>query len=337
MEKLKLGVIGVGHLGRHHARIYSLIPEVELVGVHDIVSERARSVAGELKTAFFLDQAELISKVQAVSIATNTSSHFQVASAALKPGVHVLVEKPICSTLAEAEELVQLAKSNKLILQVGHIERFNPAVLALKQILEDLGPMFIEIHRLAAFTERGTDVAVILDLMTHDLDLVISWVDSDLIDIQAAGISVVTDSDDIANARLTFANGCVANITASRVSAKPMRKMRLFQKDLYASLDLAEKSLELYRLMTAEQLKRIQLESQGLKFQIPVEKLGKTIVYEKPPVTNQDMLTLQLTAFVNSIKSGHPPLVSGEQGKRVLKLALEIQEKIKEHRAKVNL
>jgi len=199
----------------------------------------------------------------------------------------------------------------------------------------DISPMFIEAHRLAAFTERGTDVAVILDLMTHDLDLILSWVSSELVDIQAAGVSVVTDSDDIANTRLTFADGCVANITASRVSAKPMRKIRLFQKDLYASLDLAEKSLELYRLMGEEQVKSLPSEVSGLKLLLPVENLGKTIVLEKPPVDNQDMLTLQLSAFLNSIRTGQPPLVDGEQGKKVVKAALEIQERIDQHRSRV--
>jgi len=337
MEKLKVGVIGVGHLGKHHARIYSTLPRVELVGVNDIAQEKARSVAEEFKSKFYCDQSELLNKVHAVSVATPTSSHFSIVKAALGKGLHVLVEKPLCSSAQEAEELTQLAQKYKLVLQVGHIERFNPAVLSLRQIQPNLEPKFIESHRLAAFTERGTDVAVILDLMTHDLDLITSWVDSEIVDIQAAGVSVVTDSDDIANARLTFANGCVANLTASRVSARPMRKIRLFQKDLYASLDLAEKSLELYRLMTAEQMSQNKPELTGLKFQIPVEKLGKTIVYEKPPVSSQDMLTLQLAAFIDSVQTGRAPLVDGEQGKKVVNLALEIQRKIKEHRRKISL
>lgn len=337
MEKLKLGVIGVGHVGKHHARIYSSLPGVELVGLNDIAQKKARSVAEEFKTKYICDQSELLNKVQAVSVATPTSSHYLIVKAALGKGLNVLVEKPLCSSAQEAEELTQLAQKYKLVLQVGHIERFNPAVLSLNQIQPDLEPKFIESHRLAAFTERGTDVAVILDLMTHDLDLITGWVDSELVDIQAAGVSVVTDSDDIANARLTFANGCVANLTASRVSARPMRKIRLFEKDLYASLDLAEKSLELYRLMTAEQMSQNRPEQTGLKFQIPVEKLGKTIVCEKPPVSSQDMLTLQLTAFIDSIQTGRTPLVDGKQGKKVVKLALEIQRKIEEHRRKVSL
>jgi predicted dehydrogenase len=337
MAKLRVGVIGVGHLGKHHARIYAQLPQVELVGVNDLAPEKAKQIAGEYVTKEFCTQSELLQEVQAVSIATSTSSHYEVARQALERGVHILIEKPLCSSYQQAEELVNLAHKKNLILQVGHIERFNPAVLALSQNLADVRPMFIEAHRLAAFTERGTDVAVVLDLMTHDLDLITSWVDSELVDIQAAGISVVTDSDDIANARLTFANGCVANITASRVSAKPMRKIRLFQKELYASLDLAEKSLELYRLMTAEQLSNRQSPSPSPKFQLPVEKLGKTIVYEKPEVKNQDMLTLQLSAFVESVQTGSRPLVDGEQGAKVVKIATQIEEQIRTQRAKVRL
>jgi len=337
MAVLRVGVIGVGHLGRHHARVYSQLPKVELVGVNDLVPEKTREIAGEYKTEEFCVQSELLQEIQAVSIATSTSSHYEVARQALEAGVHVLIEKPLCSSYPQAEELVNLAHKKNLILQVGHIERFNPAVRALSQNIADVKPMFIEAHRLAAFTERGTDVAVVLDLMTHDLDLITSWVDFELVDIQAAGISVVTDSDDIANARLTFANSCVANITASRVSAKPMRKIRLFQKELYASLDLAEKSLELYRLLSADQLKGTHSSGFSPKFQLPVEKLGKTIVYEKPEVNNQDMLTLQLSAFVESVQTGSRPLVDGKQGAKVVKIANQIEEQIRAQRAKVRL
>ena len=334
MSRIKVGVIGVGHLGRHHARIYSLLPEAELIGVNDVLPEKAHLVAEEYKSRNFCQADELLAQAQAVSVACTTSNHYAVVKQALQQGKHVLVEKPLCSTALQAEELVSLAKTNNLILQVGHIERFNPAVMALQEKVPDVRPMFVEAHRLAAFTERGTDVAVILDLMTHDLDLILSWVNSQLVDIQAAGVSVVTDSDDIANARLTFANGCVANITASRVSAKPMRKIRLFQK---ASLDLAEKSLELYRLMGTDQVKTLPAEASGLKLQLPVQKLGKTIVLEKPAVDNQDMLTLQLCAFLKSIQTGQPPLVNGEQGKSVVKAALEIQKKIDQHRSRVRV
>jgi predicted dehydrogenase len=310
---------------------------VELRGVYDLVPDKAERVASEYKTRAFKSGGELLGQVQAVSIATSAISHHEVAKQGLQAGIHVLIEKPLCNTVQQAEELVCLAEKMNLIIQVGHIERYNPAVLALQQMVPEIKPMFIEAHRLAAFTERGTDVAVILDLMTHDLDLVTGWVDTELVELQAAGVSVMTDSDDIANARLTFANGCVANVTASRVSAKGMRKIRLFQKDLYASLDLAEKSLELYRLETSEQLKEFNPAGSGLKFELPVEKLGKTIVYEKPPVENQDMLTVQLSAFLESVKSGRKPLVDGRQGAKVVKLAEQIEQKIKEERARVRI
>ncbi len=337
MSKLRVGVIGVGHLGRHHARVYSQMKSAELTGVYDMVPDKTEKVAGEYKTRAYQSQDELLNQIQAVSIATSTISHYEVAKKALQSGIHVLIEKPLCSTNEQAQELVSLAERKNLIIQVGHIERYNPAVQALQRLVPEIKPMFIEAHRLAAFTERGTDVAVVLDLMTHDLDLITGWVDSELVELQAAGVSVITDSDDIANARLTFADGCVANITASRVSAKGMRKIRLFQKDLYASLDLAEKSLELYRLKTAEQLKECNPASPGLKFQLPVEKLGRTIVYEKPAVENQDMLTVQLSAFLESVKTGSKPLVDGRQGAKVVRLAEQIEQEIRKVRAKVRI
>ncbi len=326
----------MGHLGRLHAKIYSQLPQVELIGVCDLNPEKAAKVAQEFNTRSFSDAGRLLTQIKMASVATTTSQHFQVAEQALSQGIHVLIEKPICDKSDQARTLNNLAREKKLILQVGHIERYNPAVRTLCQSENNLHPMFIEAHRLAAFTERGTDVAVILDLMTHDLDLILSWVDSEVTDIQAAGISVVTDSDDIANARLTFANGCVANITASRVSTKVMRKMRIFQKNLYASLDLAEKSLELYRLVETKAFKNAPPDP-ALRFAIPLEREEKTVLYHKPQVSNQDMLTLQLTDFIESVSNGHPPQVDGLAGLKVLELALKIQNKIENHRRQVAL
>jgi len=326
----------VGHLGRLHAKIYSQLPQVELVGVYDLNPEKAAKVAQEFNTQNFSDSGRFLSQIKIASIATTTSQHFPVAEQALSQGIHVLIEKPICDKSDQARKLNNLAREKKLILQVGHVERYNPAVRTLCQSESNLRPMFIEAHRLAAFTERGTDVAVILDLMTHDLDLILSWVDSEVTDIQAAGISVVTDSDDIANARLTFANGCVANITASRVSTKVMRKMRIFQKNLYASLDLAEKSLELYRLVETKAFKNSPTDP-ALRFAVSLEREEKTVLYHKPEVSNQDMLTLQLTDFIESVSNGHPPQVDGLAGLKVLELALKIQNKIENHRRQVAL
>jgi len=335
MERIKVGVIGVGHLGTHHARIYSRLPEAELIGVYDINQEKSQKVAGDLGMKSYDSIESLLQKVKAVSIATPTSVHHQIAHEVLKRKIDCLIEKPISQTISQAQELIRLAEKQKLILQVGHIERFNPAVLSLKNLEMNLEPKFIETHRLAAFTERGTDVAVILDLMIHDIDLILSWVKSNIEDIQAAGISVISEADDIANARISFKNGCVANITASRISPKPMRKLRIFQKDLYLSLDLLDKSLEVYRLVQTAKMNNPTSLEKNVVGKIPVEKIGKTVVYERPKVENQDMLTLELKSFLDSVKNRMQPLVTGEESKKALEVALEIEKKTQAHRKKL--
>ncbi len=328
MEKVKTGVIGVGHLGRYHARAYSQIPESQLVGVHDTDSEKAQKVAQEFGTTYFENLPDLLERVDAVSLAVPTTFHYSLALDILGCGKNLLIEKPITETVGQAEELVSLAKSNNLILQVGHIERFNPAFKAIQNL--GLEPKFIESHRLAQFDPRGTDVAVILDLMIHDLDLILSLVPSEVKRIDAAGVSVISDREDIANARLTFENGCVANITSSRISARPLRKMRLFQKNSYISLDFLQRSVEIYKLVDAD-LASIQ-DEKSVVGNIPSGEVGKTIIYEKPEIRSEDMLCSEIKSFLSAVKNKTRPAVSAEDGKRALKVALEIMNKAREHR-----
>ena len=330
MEKVKTGVIGVGHLGRHHARVYSQVPEAQLVGVHDTDSEKGQKVAMEFDTKYFENLSDLLERIDAVSLVVPTTFHYALAIDILDRGKNLLIEKPITETVKQAEEVLSLAKAKNLILQVGHIERFNPAF----KMIEDLAlePKFIESHRLAQFDPRGTEVAVILDLMIHDLDLILTLVKSEVKSIEAAGVSVISDSEDIANARLTFQSGCVANITSSRISARPLRKMRLFQKNSYISLDFLQRSVEIYKLMDVGSIPKEEKDKKTLVGNIPTGEVGKTIVYEKPEIKSEDMLTSEIKSFLDAVKNRTHPKVSGEDGKRALKLALEIVNKAKEHR-----
>jgi predicted dehydrogenase len=330
MDKVRVGVIGVGHLGRHHARVYSQIPDAELVGIQDTDSEKAKRIAEELDTAYFENLNDLLETSDAISLVVPTKSHYTLSLEILSGGKNLLVEKPITETVNQAVELVSLAEANSLVLQVGHIERFNPAFRAIENL--ELEPKFIESHRMAQFNPRGTDVAVILDLMIHDLDLILSLVRSEVKRIDAAGVSVISDSEDIANARLTFANGCVANITSSRISARPLRKMRLFQKNSYISLDFFERSVEIYKLVDADLAPHEQKDQETVIGTLPAGEVGKTIVYQKPEMKSEDMLTSEIESFLDAVKNGTRPKVSGEDGKRALEVALEIVNKAKEHR-----
>lgn len=330
MEKIKAGVIGVGHLGKHHARVYSQIPEAQLVGVHDADSEKAQKVAKEFDTRHFENLSDLLERIDVVSLVAPTTFHYSLACEILSKGKNLLIEKPITETVKQAEELVSLARGKKLILQVGHIERFNPAFKAIENL--KLEPKFIESHRLAQFGPRGTDVAVILDLMIHDLDLTLSLVQSEVKTIEAAAVSVISDREDIANARLTFENGCVANITSSRISARPLRKMRLFQKNSYISLDFLQRSVEIYELVDADFVPQEESEKKTKVGNIPTGEVGKTIIYEKPEIKSEDMLTSEIKSFLDAVKNRTHPKVSGEDGKRALEVALEIVSKAKEHR-----
>ncbi len=327
MDKLKVGVIGVGHLGRLHVQNYKLIPDVDLVGIFDIDRERAKQVASEFQTTAYDDLHKLLSKIQAANIVVTTTSHFDITKECLTRGIHCLVEKPITSTLAEADELIELARNGGLILQVGHIERFNPAILALENF--ELKPMFIESHRLASFNPRGTDVAVVLDLMIHDIDIILHLVKNPVTKIDASGVAVVTDEVDIANARLGFENGCVANITASRISQKKMRKMRLFQRNAYIGIDFLQKFSEIYQLVdaTAAPARPDQF---PIEFgQIDHAGLSKKIIYERRQIDATNALKLELESFVHSVRSGTKPEVSGEEGREALRVALAITDMIK--------
>ncbi len=323
MQRIKVGVIGVGHLGEHHARIYSGLPQAELIGIYDSDIEKAKVKAEKYNTSHFEELNRFLQQVEAVSLVVPTSSHYEVAKKVLNQGIHILIEKPITETVEQAEKLIQIARKKNLTLQVGHIERFNPAFRAIENI--KLEPKFIESHRLSSFVERGTDVAVILDLMIHDLDLILYLVKDKIKSVEAAGVSVITETEDIANARITFEKGCVANITASRITARPMRKLRIFQKNAYISLDLLEKKAEVYRLVNAEN-KESPL-GKTVVGQIPIEKTGKTIIYEKPEIKSEDMLTSELSSFLQAVATRTTPLVTGEQAKQALELALEIKEK----------
>lgn len=326
MEKIKAAVIGVGHLGQHHARIYSTLPEVQLVGVLDKDKNKATSIASLYHCQSFTNYSDLLSQVQAISIATPTSSHFDMVRKALDRKINILVEKPLASTLSEAGKLVGLSQQNKAVLQVGHIERFNPAFLALENFQPK--PNFIEAHRLSVFNPRGTDVDVILDLMIHDIDLVLSLVKSPVTKVEACAIPVITGSEDIANARVSFKNGCVANLTASRISTRPMRKIRIFQKNYYFSLDLLDKYLEVYKLgETVAPLVKFGF--------MPILNFkNKKIFYSKPDLEKTDMLTEEIKSFISSIQNKTTPKVSGRDGKEAIKVAFQIIQKAKLYRRK---
>lgn len=329
MDKIKVGVVGVGHLGQHHLRVYSQVPEAELIGIYDTDLAKAKAKAEEFGTSYFEKLDSLLDKTEAVSLVVPTSFHFPVGKEILKKGVSLLIEKPITETVDQAEKLISLAKENNLTLQVGHIERFNPAFKAIQGM--NLDPKFIESHRLAPFVPRGTDVAVILDLMVHDIDLILSLVRDKVKTIDAAGVAVVSESEDIANARITFERGCVANVTASRISARAMRKFRLFQKDTYISMDLLKKEVEIYLLVKSERTKEGERTIIG---DIPLDR-GKSILYQKPRIKDEDMLASEIKSFLKAVKGKAKPGVSGEDGKEALRVALEIVRKVKEHTEKI--
>ena len=246
---LKIGVLGAGHLGKIHIKCIKDIPEYELVGFYDPIAENAEKVSDEFELKSFNNITRLLSEVDAVDIVTPTLSHFDCASQALKAGKHVFIEKPVTNTLQEAKGLLSMAEASDLKVQVGHVERFNPAFVAAKDHLEQ--PMFIETHRLAQFNPRGLDVPVVLDLMIHDIDVILKVVGSEVVNISASGVNVVADTPDIANARLEFANGCVANLTTSRIAVKNMRKSRFFQRNAYIAVDFLEKKTEIVRMKEA--------------------------------------------------------------------------------------
>ncbi len=323
VNQLRIGIIGVGHLGALHAKMLADLPSVRLAGVYDLNAKRAESVAADYHTSAFADVKDLLQEVDAVTIATSTSAHFAAACRALEAGKHVFLEKPITETPAEAEQLCSLARHKGLTIQVGHIERFNPAILALEGY--EIKPMFVESHRLAQFNPRGTDVAVVLDLMIHDIDIILSFVQSPVTHVEANGVAVVSDSVDIANARLQFDNGCVANVTASRISQRKMRKMRLFQPNGYISIDFSEGLAEVFRLVGED-----EPEAKGTMMlgELGSGKYKRKIVYQQPEVKEVNALRYELNLFAEAVTTGKRPVVSGEDGKRALEVASIILEKI---------
>ncbi|NMD04646.1 MAG: Gfo/Idh/MocA family oxidoreductase [Deltaproteobacteria bacterium] len=307
-KNIKIGVVGIGHLGNYHLQKYQKLDNCELIGVSDAIYERAKRAAETYGCQAFTDYRNLLDKVDAVSIAVPTGEHFQVAGDFLAAGIDVLIEKPICATVKEADELIELAGKNKLILQVGFVERFNPAVMALDKVITR--PLFIEVHRLHPFFERGTDVDVVLDLMIHDLDIILKFVDSKIKSLEAVGVPVLSDKVDISNVRLSFACGCIANVTASRISAKTMQKIRFFSPEGYHAVDYQKREI-------------ISLNKQA-------NAEGKQqIVQNNIEVGSHDPLEEEIRSFVEAVVNRTAPLVSGEDARKALALAVEIIRKMK--------
>ncbi|HRI25990.1 MAG TPA: Gfo/Idh/MocA family oxidoreductase [Ferruginibacter sp.] len=316
---LKIGQIGAGHLGKFHLNNWLSIEGVEVVGFCDTDDANAQAVAQKYQLKRFDNAEDLINACDAVDIVAPTSSHFELCVMAIRKGKHVFVEKPLANTMEEAKELVKLSKEANVKFQVGHVERFNPAFLALKgQVLQ---PMFIEVHRLAQFNPRGTDVSVILDLMIHDIDIILSLVKGNVNHISANGVAVMSDTPDIANVRIEFDNGCVANLTSSRISMKKMRKMRLFQKDAYIGIDFLEKKTEIIRLNTPG-------DKNVFTFDIDTNHGKKTIAIANPVVEDVNAIKMELEKFRDAIVNNTDTPVSVVDGFRAMEVAHQILEKI---------
>jgi predicted dehydrogenase len=307
-DSMRIAVVGVGHLGQHHARILSEMPDVELVGVVDTDRNRVEEISERLGTKPYTNFEDLLGKVDAFSVVTPTELHGRIGARILETGHHLFIEKPITVTLEEADELIRLADQSHLVLQVGHIERFNPGMIALSEHLRE--PRFVEAHRLGPLPGRGHDVGVVLDLMIHDLDLVISLVKSPVVQCESFGIPVLTEQEDIANARIRFESGCVADLTVSRVTPERQRKIRIFQPDAYLSLDFLEKRLEVYRRGRDPDTGELRIEREVVE----------------PP--ESDALTAELASFMHAVRTGAAPIVSGREGREALRLGLEILDRM---------
>ena len=308
-QKIRIGVIGVGYLGKFHAEKYARMPDVDLVGVVDVDQSRANDIAERLKTRVYAKYEDLFGQVDAVSVVTPTPMHYRISCDFLKQGVDTFIEKPMTTTLKEADELILLAKSKGLIIQVGHLERFNPAVMALADVID--GPRFIESHRLSLFKDRALDVSVVLDLMIHDIDILLNFTGCKIKKIHASGVAVITDRVDIANARLEFENGCVANVTTSRVSMKNKRKIRIFQKNAYISVDFAKR--EIATVMRGD------TDGQNL---IPGMQINNHRFEQEDP------LDAELKSFIRSVFQRQESKVPGEAGRNALAVALNIVDQI---------
>jgi predicted dehydrogenase len=319
---LKVGVLGAGHLGKIHLKLLQQSSKYELVGFYDDNPENAVKIEKEFGYKRFDTIAKLLTAVDVVDIVTPTLSHYKCAKVAIKSGKHVFLEKPISNTVEEAEEIIALSKEYNVKGQVGHVERFNPAFISVKDSIEN--PMFIETHRLAEFNPRGTDVPVVLDLMIHDIDAILSVVKSKVKNIHASGVSVISDTPDIANARIEFENGCVANLTSSRISLKNMRKSRFFQKDAYISVDFLEKKCEVVKMKDAPEMPgdfdMILQNAEGVK---------KQIYFDNPDVENNNAILEELETFADAIVNDTTPIVTLEDGTEALRVAYAIIEAMK--------
>jgi len=316
-QKLKIGVLGAGHLGKIHLRLLQESSAYELVGFYDSQPQIAAKISREFGYRSFSEVDSLLDEVDVIDIVTPTISHFELGKKALEKGLHIFLEKPITATVEEANKLVSLAKAKGLLGMVGQVERFNPALMAANPHINT--PMFIETHRLAEFNPRGTDVSVVLDLMIHDIDAILSVVQSKVIDVQASGVSIISETPDIANARLRFENGCVANLTASRISMKTMRKSRFFQRDAYVSVDFFEKKTEVVRMQnapeSAEDFAMILENAEGVK---------KQIFFDNPEVKEGNAILMELEHFADAINNNKEPIVSLQAGTSALEVAHQI-------------
>jgi predicted dehydrogenase len=325
MTRTRVAVIGVGHLGQHHARLLAAIPEVELVAVVDTKPGRAGEIGAKHGVAALTDAAGLVGRVDAVTIATPTASHVDVALAFVEAGAAVLVEKPIAVSLAEADRLVEAAAARGTVLAVGHTERFNPAVVAGLPLVS--APRFVEIHRLGTFPDRSLDIDVIFDLMIHDLDVLLTVVGSDVVSVEAVGVNVLTRRVDIANARLRFAGGCIANVTASRISRDRVRKARFFQRDSYVSIAYAAQEVEAYRIVAASAT--VARASGGAGGAAPIEGNddGRPLILGGAvAVAKEEPLQRELSDFIEAVRTGRQPGVTGRDGRAALALATRVAE-----------
>lgn len=307
---LRVGVIGVGHLGQHHARIYDGFDGVKLAGVVDIDEERGRMIADRHNTSYYSDLDEFIPNLDAASVVVPTEDHYEVGKKLMENDVNCLIEKPMVQTVEEAEELYQLSCDRDVLLQVGHIERFNTAFEAARDYID--APRYIEVNRLGPFTERSIDIGVVLDLMIHDIDIILSLVDSPLKDIKSVGVSVLSDYEDLTNTRLEFENGCVANLTASRVSMESRREIKIFQDKNYVSLDYMDQDVKVWRLKNGK-----------------ANSMDDVEVY-KPHVENGESLRRELSHFVDCIQEGREPVVGGDEGRHAVKVGLDVVEAMKQ-------
>ena len=330
-KKLRVAVVGVGHLGKEHARVYAAMPNVQLVGVVDTDAKQGQAIASKHKTQYFPTHQELLAAVDAVSVVVPTSHHFAVAKDFLQRGVAAMVEKPITKDVAEAEQLVEIARKAGAILQVGHIERFNPALMAV--LKKPIKPRFIECHRLSPFSFRSTDIGVVMDLMIHDIDIILHLVQSDIKRLEAVGVPIMSEYEDIANARITFESGCVANVTASRISFKKLRKIRVFSEESYISLDYLNREAMIYRKSPELKIgkanwKKLALQAAQVLTSFNGNWFGDLFSVERVKMPDHEPLAKELESFIECAATKSRPIVSGEEGLRALRAARLITDEI---------